>query len=255
MCKAVFITARLSSTRLPRKHLLKIHNRCCLEYVIEHAKLIKQAEKIILCTTKLSEDDVLVELASKHKILTYRGSVLDKIDRWYSAAKVHDIDFFVTADGDDLFCEPELMDMAFEQYDRTKADFINWETTGIVCGAFTYGIKVEALRKVFETKKTTDTEMMWHFFENQGFKTEPLQNIPDVYKRPEIRATLDYEEDYEFFKKTIDMAKKMGYNVLSMRNVLEVLDKNPDLVLINQFRHTDWKKNQENRVKEIQDEI
>jgi hypothetical protein len=33
-------------------------------------------------------------------------------------------DFFVTADGDDLFCDHELIDLAFNQYMNSKVDFI-----------------------------------------------------------------------------------------------------------------------------------
>ena len=36
------------------------------------------------------------------------------------------------------------------------------------------------------------------------FNSTLLKDIPRIFKRPEIRATLDYEEDFIFFKTIID---------------------------------------------------
>ena len=66
--------------------------------------------------------------------------------RWLGACEKFNIDFFITADGDDLFCEPTLIDLALNQYITSKPDFI--QTNEVVCGAFTFGIKYSALKKV-----------------------------------------------------------------------------------------------------------
>jgi spore coat polysaccharide biosynthesis protein SpsF len=250
MNNAIFITARLGSSRLPQKHLLKIQSKYCIEYVIERAKRSKNADKIVLCTTVLDEDIKLRNIARLHGIEYYRGSVLDKLDRWNRAAEKFDVDFFVTADADDLFCEPELVDLAFDQYKKSNADFIEWNQDELVCGAFTYGIKVDALKKVCEEKKSNDTEMMWVYFTKDKFKVENLNNIPDVFKRPEIRATLDYQEDFYFFENIIE---HFGNNDFSLRDVIVYLDVNPDVIKINQFRNTDWANNQLKKVKENED--
>lgn len=232
MNKAIFITVRTNSTRLPHKCLIKIKGKCAIEYVIERAKKSIESEEIILCTTRLKEDDILVSIAKKNNIEFFRGSVRDKLARWNGAAKRFKVDFFVTADGDDLFCEPELMDLAFRQFIRTKADFI--EAKNVPCGAFTYGIKASALKKVCEIKKTTDTEMMWVYFKNTDlFNVERLKGVPEFYQRPGIRMTLDYPEDLRFFSRVIKSlhAKKRYFN---LRDIIFFLDKHPQVVKINQ---------------------
>lgn len=245
--KAIFITARLGSTRLPNKHLLIINGRHCIEYIIERVKRSK-VDNVILCTTILEEDEVLCNLADKHGIKCFRGSVKDKLNRWQRAAELFGVDFFVTADADDLFCEPELINLAFDQYDRSNADFIEWDPSSLVCGAFTYGIKVSALNKVCENKDKEDTEMMWVFFtETDLFKIETLENIPRVFNRPEIRATLDYKEDFQFFQNVIE---HFGNNNFSLRDVIAYLDANPDVIEINKFRNVDWANNQLKKIKE-----
>lgn len=247
-CNAIFITARVGSTRLPNKHLLKIAGKCCIEYVFENVGKAKAFDKIILCTTALEEDDILQDWARRYGISVYRGSVKDKLERWKGAAESYDVDFFVTADADDLFCEPDLLDKALEQYKEENFDFIE-APEDLVCGAFTYGIKTEALKKVCAMKNTDDTEMMWSYFKDvPGFKLSVLKDFPLRYRRPEIRATLDYQEDYDFFKKIIERMNKIKV-AIRLGNAIEILDSNPEWLKINQFRHEDWKKNQEKNTK------
>lgn len=249
MKKAIFITVRTGSSRLPQKALMKIAGKPTIEHLIERIKHSQKKDIVVLCTTELKEDDVLVQIAQKNEIGIYRGSVKDKLERWRGAAHTFEVDFFVTADGDDLFCEPELIDLAFSQYEKTDADFI--EGKDIICGAFTYGIKTMALEKVCEIKDTDDTEMMWVYFTQTGlFKTETLHNIPLVFKRPEIRMTLDYEEDFRFFHTIIEQFIKVK-SYYSLRDILTFLDSHPDVVKINQHLQQQFLSNQKAKTKLI----
>lgn len=249
--KAIFITARLGSSRLPNKHILDLHGKFCIEHMMERVKRSNKADVIVLCTTNLEEDDILCSLARSHNIECFRGSTEDKLERWRGAAETFDVEFFVTADADDLFCEPLLIDMAFDQHDRTGADFIEWDPTTMICGSFTYGIKTAALKEVCRTKTTTDTEMMWIFFNPDLFKMEKLENVPPMLERPEIRATLDYEEDLEFFR---HVYTHFGDNNFTLFDVVNFLTANPWFIEINSCRHIDWKENQEKRIEEMTEE-
>lgn len=123
---------------------------------------------------KNKEDDELCKIAIKNGITYFRGSEKDKLVRWQTTAKMFNIDFFVTADGDDLFCSHELFDVAFDQYNNLEVDFI--EGKDIVCGSFTYGIKTSALNEVCHRKLTEDTEMMWTYFKDTGiFKNSNIR--------------------------------------------------------------------------------
>jgi spore coat polysaccharide biosynthesis protein SpsF len=182
----------------------------------------------------------LCDIATNNGIKFFRGSEKDKLERWRGASKKYDIDFFITADGDDLFCSSELMDLAFRQYTENPCDFIFGEN--LVSGSFTYGIKTSALEKVCEVKDTDDTEMMWVYFTDTGlFKTSPLNNVPDVYKRSDIRMTLDYEDDFLFFSSVIEHLKLENFDT---RDVLKFLNKNSDIVDINYYLEEAWKNNQ-----------
>jgi spore coat polysaccharide biosynthesis protein SpsF len=243
--KAIFITVRSDSKRLPKKALIEINGKPTIEYVIEKAK--QTGYPVILCTTELENDDVLCDIAIENGILFYRGSIEDKLERWRGAAELYEVDFFVTFDGDDLLCDPELAELAFEQYDEKGADFI--EGLNVPCGAFTYGIKVEALNKVCEIKGTSDTEMMMTYFLDTGlFNTESLMNVPKELQRPEIRLTLDYEDDLKFFKTIFDNLEKP-----TLREVLRFIDQNPEVV-VNKHCHELWAANQKVKTKLVLNE-
>ena len=244
--KAIFITVRTDSTRLPQKCIREINGKYVIEYVIDRAKMT--GYPVILCTTELENDDILCDLAIENGILFYRGSVEDKLERWRGAAELYDVEFFVTFDGDDLLCDPELAELAFEQYEESKADFI--EGVNVPCGAFTYGIKVEALDKVCQIKGTTDTEMMMPYFLDTGiFHTEPLLGVPKVLQRPEIRLTLDYEDDLKFFQTIFD-----NLTSPTLREVIEFLDENPEVMDINRHCHKMYLANQKAKTKLVLNE-
>ena len=132
-----------------------------------------------------------------------------------------------------------MIDLAFDQYEINKPDFIAGDGKGIIVGSFTYGIKAAALARVCRIKDATDTEMMWVYFTDTGlFKCEELdlEKVPDVYKRPEIRMTLDYPDDLRFFETIIHhFNKSRPGEYYSLRDIVEYLNENPDIIKINQY--------------------
>jgi len=251
MKKAIFVTVRTGSTRLPNKSLLEINGKKTIEYVIDRVKGSKLVDEIILCTTMSPNDDILCQIALEKDILVFRGSEKDKLDRWQKAASAYNIDFFISADGDDLFCGVELMDLVFEKLDKEDFDFIEWDNEFLPCGAFSYGMKVSALNKVCEIKDSDDTEMMWVYFTDTGlFKTRKLNDVPVVFNKPGWRLTLDYEDDLRFFEKVIGDFSIKGLD-LSLRNILEYLDENPDVVKINQYLEEKYVENQKSKINMI----
>ena len=243
--KAIFITVRNGSTRLSDKALMNIFGIPTIEYVVRRVKHSKLADKIVLCTTENEQDDSLVEIAKRNNIDFFRGSEEDKLERWRGATRKFNVDFFCTADGDDLFCDPDLIDLAFEQYLRNNCDFIESKKT--ICGAFTYGIKVSALNRVCEIKDSDKTEMMWVYFTETGlFKCETLENVPIKYIRSDVRMTLDYQEDFDFFNMVIEKSgKKLAY--LPLNEIVDIINKFPEIREINFFRQQQWSDNQKKK--------
>ncbi|MEM0358654.1 MAG: hypothetical protein QXG22_01390 [Candidatus Hadarchaeales archaeon] len=242
MKTAVLIPVRIKSTRLPRKPLKIIKGKRAIEHLIERVKTAKLPDLIILCTTIRSEDLILEKIAKTYKIECFRGSEKDIINRLFHAALKYNVDFIVNVDGDDILCDPELVDQTIRVFRRSKADVIRWENLPL--GAAPFGIKTEAIKKVLSIKATNNTETGWvRYFTDTGlFKVKKMTPSDERLKRPDIRITLDYPEDLKFFRKIFEKLYKPG-KIISLKDVIQLLEKEPQLLEINKnVREIYWKR-------------
>lgn len=248
MRTAIFITIRMDSSRLPEKTMRTILGKPVLEHIVQRAKLAKNFDEIVVCTTEREVDDQVADLAQRLDVRVFRGSLEDKLERWNGAAKQYDIDYIVTFDGDDLFCEPVLLDMGADQIRAGKYDFIE-APPGLICGAFTYAFTVKALEKVCEIKDSTDTEMMWTYFKDTGlFQTGCLENVEDVYFSDEYRLTLDYPEDFEFFTRVFEHFE-CDKNDVPLKEIVAYFQQHPEIPKINIGRQQEFLDNQKKKTK------
>lgn len=248
MTKAVFITVRSDSSRLPGKAYKDMIGRPVIEMIMRRAKLVKKADMVVVCTTEREIDDQIVEISKKVGVNYFRGSLDDKLDRWYGAVKKFNIDTFATFDGDDLLCAPELIDLGFEQLEKENLDFLE-APPNLAVGAFTYCIKASALEKVCSIKNTDDTEMMWTYFKDTGlFKVGELKVEDELYLNPDARLTLDYQEDFDFFEIIFKHFDNKD-NTVQLKAVMQYLKKHPEVIAINADRAKEWKQNQINKTK------
>jgi len=248
MRTAVFITVRMKSTRLPKKALLEIKGRTTIEHLIDRIKSAKLPDLIVLCTSTHPDDKILANLAEKNGIEAFRGSPEDKLERYLKAAKKYGVNFIVNVDGDDILCDPTLIDKTIEHFKKTEADCVIWR--GFPVGAVPTGIKVEALEKVCEIKDEEDTEVWGGYFTDTGlFKVEYL-DAEEELRHPEIRMTLDYPEDLEFFKAIFERLYMAG-RIFSLKEVIELLKKSPDIAEINKHRQEEYMRIIEKLAKKI----
>ena len=239
MVNSILITVRTSSTRLPRKAILDINGKPTIQYLIENIKKSRLADKIILCTSEEPDDDILCQIATDCGIDYYRGSLKDKLVRWMETCKGYNIDFFVNVDGDDLFFDYNLADLVIEQYNKHPCDFK--DGNGLYNDV--YGVSTKALKKVCDIKDTDDTEYIrLYFTETNLFDVKKINNVPEKYIKQKVRMTLDYKEDFEFFKTVIEGVLP---NELTLDNINNFLYNNPSIANINYFLDEEWKSNQE----------
>ena len=243
MNKAIFITVRKDSSRLPSKCTREILGQPILQLIIKRALLAKSFDEVIVCTTTRDMDDEVVEIAERNGAKTFRGSLNDKLARWNGAAKQYGVDYIVTFDGDDLFCDPNLLDMGAEQIVNRGLDFIE-APLGLICGAFTYAFTAKALNKACEIKASEDTEMMWTYFKDSGlFKCGILEGVAPIYFSEKIRATLDYPEDFEFFTRIFEYFNCVN-NDISLDVIAGYLNQHPEIAEINIARQAEFIANQ-----------
>ncbi len=229
---AVFIPIRLGSSRLPKKPLIEIKGKPLIEHLIERVKTAKLPNEIVLCTTTKPEDSVFIGIARKCNVKCFRGSEKDILDRFLNAAIEYKVDFIVNVDGDDIFCDPELIDNTVEVFLKEGSSFIKWNELPL--GSSPIGIKIEALKKVHEMKDENDTETGWgmYFTETGLFDVKNIEPADEELRHPEIRMTLDYPEDLRFVKEIFNRLYTPE-RVFTLRDILRLIKKEPGLAEIN----------------------
>lgn len=229
MTTGFLITARLKSSRLPKKILLDLNGLTIIERIIVRCKSIKGIDKVVLCTSVNPQDDELEFYADKHKIEIFRGSEDDVMHRLLSAAQNYDIDKFVGITADNpLFCQ-QTAEKQVEMGKTDEHDFIFVKNIPIGCA--TYHIDVKALDVAYYMKNIVDTEI-WG----------PFINRPDFFRVGDIfvenspyseikRLTCDFPEDYELFKQIFNYFPED--KVIDLKEVFNLLLTSPELWKIN----------------------
>ena len=75
------IEARMNSSRLPGKVMFKIKNKPILELLVDRLRSVSDLKKIVIATTTNPADDQIVSWAKKKKVLFFRGSENDVMER------------------------------------------------------------------------------------------------------------------------------------------------------------------------------
>lgn len=227
------IQARLGSTRLPGKVLLDLEGRTVLEHVFRRVKSSKLVTDVIVATTINKEDLNIVKLCGNLGINVYCGSEDDVLDRYYQTARLFGADHIVRITSDCPLIDPVLIDEVITLHVREKADYTSntiKETypDGEDIEVFTFKALKEAWKKA---NLSSEREHVTPFMrKNPAFKLVNHEYNKDLSHK---RWTLDNPEDYEFIKSIYKNIynKNPGF---SMMEILEFIDKNPDIEKINQ---------------------
>jgi len=228
------ITARLKSTRLPEKVLLKVNNRELLAWMIDRAKLSSLVDEIIISTSTNPQDDRLCELAEREGIECFRGDEDDVLNRLYCTAKKFDLDFIINGIADSPLFSFDYTSEILDSLINKKANVVVMYNIPIGLGLF--GIDVKALKKANKEKKTKKTQYIDDFFDN-------IYNLDMKYMR-DYHITIDYPEDYELFKKLFEVFGNDTYKLRTC-DLIEYLDEHPEVAYINKNRNQEreerWK--------------
>ena len=106
----VIIQARIGSSRMPGKVIKYYKNYNILNILIERIKKIKQIGKIIVATTKLKSDQKIVNFCKNNKILFFKGSEKDVLERYYETAKKFKLKNIIRLASDCPLIDPDMLE-------------------------------------------------------------------------------------------------------------------------------------------------
>ena len=225
------LSVREKATRLPKKVLLDLVGEPVTAKLLKRLQQAEGIDKVILSTSTHQDDEVLVKLAEAMGVDAFQGSEDDKLQRYYDTAMAFSLDGVVIVDGDDPLCFPEAISTVARELRSSEVDCVYM--TGLPLGAAATALSTKALKKVLEIKAESDTEVWGGYFIGSGFFNTKEITLPDpLLNHPELRLTLDYQEDFDLIKSVYQEFN--GRDDFTSYEVMDLLiNKKPDLANIN----------------------
>jgi len=226
------LSVRNKSTRFPGKVLKELYGQTVTEHLVDRMKMTKHIDNLIISTSVDERDAVFESIARKKNINIFRGSKEDKLKRYLDTAERFSLDGVVIIDGDNILCFPEIMDNIAVELRDDRYEAVFWKKLPL--GAASHGLTRRALEKVMEIKAEEDTEVWGGYFTNSGvFKVGYFEPEDDLLRHPDIRLTMDYQEDLNFLKAVFDELY-INNPLFSSHDLLSLLvNRKPDIPLIN----------------------
>ncbi len=227
------IVARCTSSRLPNKAVRKIEGRETIALVIDRMKRCQNLGCLILATSTDPSDNILIDIAERENILTFRGSLENVSSRFYEAAKYYGLDHFVRITGDALLCDEVMVDVAVQSHLQSGCDVTFIENMPF--GTNKEVISSNAIKTILdEAIIPSNTEYLEYYLENDRYFR--INHVISGYEfNPFLRMTLDYEEDLEFFKQIFAHFNKVN-PCFTLKEALAWLKENPDVEEINMHK-------------------
>jgi len=229
------IQARTGSTRLPGKILKSVNqNDTVLSFGIKQVQSCKNIDQLVIATTNLPEDDVIVDYVEKLKIEYFRGSPKDVLDRYYQCAKKFSISIIVRITSDCPLVDPGIIDEVISNFleNKDKIDYVSnvHPITTFPDGTDVEVFSFESLEKAWmEAKKPSEREHVTpYIYTSKKFRLGEFINSKDLSN---LRWTVDHEVDLVLIS---EIVRLIPNRPILMENILDLFSKHPELKKINQ---------------------
>jgi len=198
-----FLQARMGSTRLPGKVLMRIRGKSILERAILRLRAARAIDDVAVLTTCLREDNAVAEEAARLGARSYRGPELDVLRRFQEASETFRPDIVVRATADNPLIDIGSVDRIVEGLRAGNLDLCM--ESELPYGAATEACTAEALAKAHRfARDIRDREHVTLYIKEhrEEFCVSYL-TPPEHLRRPQIRVTVDTAEDFMLMDRLI----------------------------------------------------
>lgn len=232
------IQARMGSSRLKRKALLKISGKSLIENMFQRLKSAKEIDDIVLATANNKENDILARHAEKIGLKYHRGEEKDLISRHYETVKKFGADAILLITGDSPFVDPEIADKMVKIYKKNYKKF-DYFTNGFP-PTFPHGLDIDIIpastfKKLNDEVKNPFYRECFYAYTMENPKSFRIYNLTNPVNLSSIRLTLDYPEDLILTRNIFNALVKKN-KIFVMKDILKFLKKNPEVLEINKKR-------------------
>lgn len=228
------VEARMTSSRLPGKHMLEANGKPMLQHLIERLKRVSCLDDIVIATPDNSADDILEQLAIKNNVGIYRGSELDVMDRVLKAAEAYSADIICEVSGDCPIIDPVLIEHLIQTFLNNNVSYIYNGAYGLPGGMAAQIFYYQTLKYSSElTQAPLDREhVTLHIRNNPELFSQFYLVAPKDLDYPDLMLLLDEEDDYKLLKKVIEHFGDCNPG-FSCFDIINLIKNNPEWLKIN----------------------
>ncbi|MBI4122963.1 MAG: glycosyltransferase family protein [Parcubacteria group bacterium] len=226
----IFLQARLGSTRLPGKVLMRICGKSVFELIIERLRRVPGIRQIILVTGSQEKNDILAREANRLGTPCFFGSEDNLLDRFYQAGREFGPDTIVRVTGDCPLIDPQLVAEGMRLFREKRCDIL----TNARIRSYPDGLDFEifassALERAWVKKEGKGENPVTPLLEDTDLKAEDMVRTPSL---AHIRITLDYPEDIEVIKEIYENFYENNPQ-FSLQDIVRFLSSRPSLMRMN----------------------
>ena len=227
----IIVQARMGSYRLPGKVMKKIVGIPTIGLILKRLKKTKEADEIIVATSKNKKEKKLVEYLNKTKVSYFCGSENDVVDRFYKAATKFSAKVIVRITADCPFVDIKIVDDFIRKFKKNKPDYLS------NCMPYTYpnGFDVEVfsyklLKKVQKNANVAQRQnsgVILQYLKDNPKSINSINILCPIKKLPECRLTVDYKMDLQLARKIYESFKPNIY--FGFKEIVKLARKNKKL--------------------------
>jgi spore coat polysaccharide biosynthesis protein SpsF len=233
MRTVAIVQARMGSSRLPGKSLMRIAGKPMLAHVLERLSAARTLDHFAVATSIAPRDAAIVDLAREMGAEAFAGSEEDVLDRTYQAAQAASAEAVVRITGDCPLIDPQVVDRTVAFFKDTGADYVR--TSGFPRGLDTEVFSFHNLARAWkEASRDYEREHVTpYFYQNpELFRVRELA-ASEALHRPELRLCVDTEEDLTLVREIYTRLYVPPGRIFTTEEVIAALDAEPHLKQIN----------------------
>ncbi len=225
----VVIQCRFGSTRLPAKAMYPLCGIPILSFLIRRLKngLTQDQYRIIVATTKKTEDNIIAAWAEYEGVYCVRGAEDDVLQRYLTTLDLYNTSTSVRVTADNPFTCPQIIHSCVKLMKKNDLDYVQSQN-------FPYGAGVDVfstslLKKLGNnvSKPEEKEHINLHILNNpEKFKTgnfyakEPLD-------RPDLSMTVDTQADFNNLSLILNAYNAPFPWAIKLEQVVKIMGQHP----------------------------
>lgn len=225
----IVVQAHMGSTRLPNKMMKNLCGRTVIGHVISRLNNVVNADDLIVATSVLPQDDILIEECQRYQVNVYRGSDTDVLSRFYHTALKFELTDIARVCADNVLVDWKIIESEILAY-RLEGHALVCPSLNIPLGLGCEIFSFNMLKDAYENGK--------EYYHREHVTPYIYEKYGEPYRPPyeknfkRYRFTLDTEEDWQLIQKLFQEMYH-GENNFLLENVVEVMEKNLEWYDIN----------------------